>query len=67
MVYMNFWVGVKTLVFDVERHAHTHTRTHVYTTGVAFTVVVFLAACYEIAETRYAAAAGETFWCDLAG
>ena len=37
--------------------------------GLAFTVVVLISACYNIAVTRYTAdpALNETFWCDLAG
>ena len=35
--------------------------------GGLFTILVFLAACYDISTTRYQVEGNETFWCDVVG
>ena len=35
--------------------------------GLVFTLVVFIAACYDIGETNYMPVGNETFWCDVVG
>ena len=35
--------------------------------GIVFTLVVFIAACYNIGETNYMPVGNETFWCDVVG
>ena len=35
--------------------------------GICFTVLVFVAACYDIGTIKYVPEGNETFWCDVVG